>query len=258
MKWFLTLLLLVSSAHALSMLDLAPQGFVYVADQRTAQEALQTARQSIDVMESANLSTTFVGDAYAEAQRALAGDVELVLKLSQLIVYVQREAQLLSDELAVLQRELSGDTAHAFYQTAVVALNEGRYDDCRAALDRARMELQEARAAQSRSELIGQVQQWFFLRYKWHIAATAMTGIAVGIPFARSYKTRRLRSKLLRLREDRLRTEALIVDLQKRCFIEKKMMPSTYRQKAVQYEEHLADIKRTLPVLEAQLEGEKQ
>ncbi len=45
--------------------------------------------------------------------------------------------------------------------------------------------------------------------------------------------------------------------LQKECFVDKKITPTTYKTRAARYEERIAEIKHTIPVLEAELKGEK-
>ena len=258
----ITFFLLVPFVSALSMLDIAPRGFVAVASSEVsveaAQQALRDAQQAIDDMETAGLSVTFVEDAFDEAEHAMEqGTIESVFPLSQLILYVASEAQLLKDELSVVRREVNdvhSDTVDAFYERAVIALGEARYDDARDAIDSARNELKQAQAEQQRLESVQQLQEWFFVRYKWPLAFSLMAGMGVSVPLVRGFRTQRLKRRIVRARDDCEETKKLLIDLQRRCFIDKKMMPSTYRQKAAQYEEHLAELKRTLPVMEEQLE----
>ena len=265
MKLFLfviTCILLIPLVSALSMLDIAPRGFVAVVPSEntleSAEQALHGAQRAIDDMETAGLSITFAQDALDEAQRAMdETNFASFFSLCQLILYVASEAQLLQDELSVVQLELQpvdSDAAHAFYEQAATALGEARYDDARDAIDSARNELKQAQAEQQRLESVQQLQEWFFVRYKWPLAFSLMAGMGVSVPLVRGFRTQRLKRKIVRARDDYEETKKLVIDLQRRCFIDKKMMPSTYRQKAVQYEEHLAELKRTLPVLEAQLE----
>ena len=78
MKLFLfviTCILLIPLVSALSMLDIAPRGFVAVVPSEntleSAEQALHGAQRAIDDMETAGLSITFAQDALDEAQRAI-------------------------------------------------------------------------------------------------------------------------------------------------------------------------------------------
>jgi signal transduction histidine kinase len=66
-----------------------------------------------------------------------------------------------------------------------------------------------------------------------------------------------LRRKIGRLKLEAKKTKELIKKLQKECFIGKKISTDSYKEQAAKYEERINEIKQTLPVLEAELKGEK-
>jgi len=55
-----------------------------------------------------------------------------------------------------------------------------------------------------------------------------------------------------------VKTQELIKQLQKTCFIDKKITTDSYKTKVAKYEEKIAEIKYTIPVIETQLKGKKE
>ena len=59
------------------------------------------------------------------------------------------------------------------------------------------------------------------------------------------------------MKDELQKRKELIKRLQKSCFIDKKITPKTYKNRAGKYEERIAEINHTLPVLVAELVGKK-
>ena len=66
-------------------------------------------------------------------------------------------------------------------------------------------------------------------------------------------RKRYLKSKIKNLKLDLKKTTELIKTLQKECFIAHKINTDTYHDRVIKYEERIAEIKHSLPVLEARL-----
>ena len=217
-------------------------------------------------MTALNFSVRYLRDGYGEAQSAVnAGDYQTAVIIGQLALYVRNTAVLARDHLALLGLEIvsadldGADTveASAFYHSALDALAQERYDDALALIERSQQSLKTAQTERNRLKLIERVQQNFFLRNKWIIAALLLAALAVSYPLY--FRTRRfvMQRRLQRFRIDLDETLRLIKRLQYRCFIDKKMTAQSYKTKALMYEEHVAELKHVIPVLEAQLEGKK-
>lgn len=97
----------------------------------------------------------------------------------------------------------------------------------------------------------------FFERYWWQILV-ALVILAIISPFiVRDIRKRRLEHMRKALLEEKAKIEELIKRLQMSCFTQKKISVSTYKSKVSKFEKRLAEIRHTLPVIEAELKGKK-
>ena len=73
-----------------------------------------------------------------------------------------------------------------------------------------------------------------------------------------SYINTTKQKQLKNLKLEQIKISDLIKSLQKICFVDKKISVQTYRNKSQRYEERLLEIKRTIPVLENIVKGNKE
>ena len=74
----------------------------------------------------------------------------------------------------------------------------------------------------------------------------------------RKYRQKKSAKQLKNLKLEQIKIGDLINGLQKICFVDKKISVQTYRNKSQRYEERLLEIKRTIPVLENIVKGNKE
>lgn len=263
----LLFVLVVPLVSALSVVDVAPRGFVYQETEvsyEAAQESLDSIVLIIDEMEALNFTVRYLNDAYAEAEQAfLAQDFRTPIVIGQLALYIRDTAYLGRDQLELFDQELSRaaeqsidvTNAQALHHDARAALDEERYDAMLSLLEQSQRMLDESRTDHNRLMLIEKVQQNFFVRNKWILVAFFVVVIVGCYPLFSGVRHALIRRRLHRLRIDFDETQQLLKRLQHRCFIEKKMTTTAYKLKSVYYEEHLAELRHVIPVLESQLTG---
>ena len=271
LAFFVSILLvaLIPSAIALSVVDVAPAGFAFTpadVSRDAAQDALDQSVILIDELELHGYGIIYVTDAYDEAQLSFAHDDYLsVITIGQLIRHVHDLAFLLHDQLELFGREIESpresgvDVSRSLstFTEAVMALEKEQYDDALSLFEQSREQLEQEQTESNRVNLIERFRENFFVRYQWHLLLFFAVIAGMSYPLFWRVRKKLMRKRLLHLKSDLEQTQELIRRLQKRCFVEKKMTTQTYKLKAAQYEEHIAELKHTIPVVEAQLSGKK-
>ena len=274
MAWlFVCLVLFVncgSIALALSVADVAPKGFVFEMPGNVSREAalaaLDDARITINSLKQLNLSVTFVSDALAEADNAFqSGDYVTIFKLSQLVRYIHDDNIYFLDSLKLSQQRendareegINTESALVLLNDALEAFSHERFNEAHELLDEADAQLKEAEQDHRRITLVQHLSKNILLRYWWQILLVIAVLVAFSFPTVTIARRKLLERRVARLREELRNARELIKKMQQQCFVEKKITPTTYKMRVAQYEDKIAEIKHTLPVLEAMLSGKK-
>lgn len=254
-----------------SLIDLAPEGFVFEEPDDTSPEnalsAIVQTQNEIILMRQNNFSTTFVEDALNEANQSYQEEDYLnVFRLAQLISYLHEEDKELRDRVELLHRELETerkrnkvDTSEteALVGLAMEAFQQEQFEEAQLIIEDAEVELDKARLERTRVKELARLSRNFFLRYWWQILIILIVLGIVTPPLFKKIQRKRKEQKLAHLEMELVKTRELIKRLQKNCFVEKKITPRSYKNKVANYEERMAEIKHTIPVLKAQLKGKK-
>ena len=263
---FILLCVSLPTVFGLSVVDVAPAGFTFVppadVSRESASRALESSRAVIDNLKDRGFSAVLVDDAYKESLREFdSGNLLRVIELNALIIYVHDLAVDIHDELELLDREMNlslsegiplGE-APALYNDASDAFAHGRYDEARERIGSARISLDAARAEQGRLSLIRYLSKNIFYRYAWYIIILVFLAMIFIYPVLRYTQRFYLRWKLWRMKEHLIDIQNIIKQMQTSCFVEKRMALATYKKNVVFYEQKMADIRKAIPVIEAQI-----
>lgn len=257
---------------AFTLVDLAPKGFVYNApddvSQTAAELALIQAEEDVQDMKDLNIASLFVQDTLNEAKVAYtSGDYTNLFKLTPLIGYVKTENITFLDNVRLTeikrQAALSNGVEHMgdvsqLMQQAMNAFALDQTDEANLLLTQANELLQKANSEFTRENLLTAVGRNFLLRYWWQILVILIVLGISAYPVYNKSKKILLKGKINRLNLEMSKTRELIKKLQTECFIDKKITHGVYKDRVVKYEERIGEIKRILPVIEAQLKGKNK
>lgn len=252
----------------ITLVDFAPEGFVFEGQQDSSQDAarraLEQGQDDIEEMKRFNLSTVFVEDAVLEANQSYhEDDYTNVFKLVQLIRYIKKEKVEFLDEVELIKRKerdlqkkgIDTSEGRSLIDQTMAAFARDQFDEAQLLLKETDAELEKVRLEELRIEGLVKLSKNFLLRYWWQIILVLLSiGVATP-PIVKRMQKKRCEKELARLKVEFHEAEELLKKLQTRCFIEKKMDTRTYKIKAAKCEERIAEIKHTIPVLEAQLSG---
>jgi len=253
-----------------SFVEIAPEGFEFELPknitEKMASEAIHEAKVEIAEMKKRNFTITFVNDVLNEANMQYKlGNYTEVLKMEELIKFINKKKMEFIDMVALTERKMreynsiNVDTseAQALIWQALAAFGSDQMVDAQELLKQADISLELAKSEKERQKNIAYLGKNFIMKYwKQIIIVIALLSIASFL-IAKTTIKKRLHRKLTDLRDELGKTQELIKQLQKECFIDKKITTDAYRQKAAKYEERIAKIKCTMPVIEAQLHGER-
>ena len=267
---------LVHFATAFSVLDVAPTGFNYEAPNEISKEAAEKALENAEVqiikMRQYNFVTLFPNDALVEAKQAYTSeDYETVLKLTQLIDYIQKQKFEFYDKMKLLEiktqamaetsmeekeiEDKNMEDVHTMMQQAMNSFNFEQLDEANNLLDAADKKIAELSKERARANTIAVLSKNFFVKYWWQILIVFVLLVVVGYFTFEATKKRLLKLKIERLKLEIVKTTELIKILQKDCFVEHKMTTNAYKERSFKYEERINEIKQILPVLEAELKS---
>jgi hypothetical protein len=253
-----------------SIIDIAPKNFKYQASGEasatTAEEVLTESRQVIERISYRNFSISFVEDVLFEAELAFKEkDFIKVHEFTALITFIEREQLNLLDEFTLLENEImesrrqkifSGSSEELLLQ-AREALRNDQFNEARTFLNEASVELDKAKLEKSRLKGLAKLSKNFIQRHWWKILIVLTIIAVISKPLFIKIRKKRLKKKLRLMKAELVKTQDLIKNLQKSCFIDKKINTSTYKIKSNKYEERITEIKHTIPVIEAQLSGKR-
>ena len=254
---------------AFSVVDIAPGGFEYQEpddiSKDAANESIKKAEQEIEEMKELNFPILFPSDALKEAKNSFAdGNYEQVFKVTQLISYIKREKLDFMDKVRLLEvkkqvleeKGASMKKINEVMQQAMNAFSLEQFEDANELLDEAKDEINEASKERIRLKTVAVLSKNFFVR-NWLLVLIVVLVLVLFTPtiFSRVRKSY-LKNKIASLKLDLDKTTGLIKALQKECFIEHKINTDTYHDRVLKYEERIAEIKHSLPILEARLARE--
>ncbi|PIZ50895.1 hypothetical protein COY27_05425 [Candidatus Woesearchaeota archaeon CG_4_10_14_0_2_um_filter_33_13] len=256
---------------AFSVLDIAPKGFVYeqpkTINSEVAKAAIQQAELDIAEMQKFNFITVLPSDALTEAKQAYSDkDYEQAIKLCQLINYIKKEKVDFFDRVKLLEVKKQALTekgvedvtqVNILMQQAMNAFNLEQLDEAEALLNAADTKANELNKEHLRVSTIALLSKNFVVRYWWQTILALIL-----LSFGAYYSGKLLRRVYLKRKTNHLKLEMekikdLIKQLQKECFIDKKMSTTQYKESSAKYEERINEIKRTIPVLEAEVKRDK-
>jgi len=254
---------------AFTILDIAPKDFVYEQpaeiSKEAAEQALKQAEDDIFEMDAFNFVNVLPKDALTEAKQAYEQeDYEQVLKLTQLIAHLKTEKIEFYDRVKLLevkkQALLDKGVQDLFEvndltQQAMNYFNLEQLDNAKEMLREADDKAEELNSEYRRVKLITTLTQNVLVRYWWQILLVL---VVIGVSSPLIYRRIRkgfLKRKIARLNLEQSKTKGLIKNLQKECFIDKNITTDSYKERAAKYEDRISEIKRVLPVFEAQLKG---
>jgi uncharacterized protein YoxC len=251
-----------------SVLDVAPSNYQFIkpddVSQDAAKRSLENALADIEIIRAQNVSTQFALDAHREAHAFYdQGEYTAVFPITELVTFIKHETIELGDKAMLLQQDIQAaadqgidvNKSVVFWNEALVSLRQQQLDDTRRQLARSSEELEAARNEQSRVATIVLLGKNFFVRYWWQILVVVATLVALSFPVGKRIRKWRLRRTRDRLKAELAKSQEMIRKMQIICFKEKKITVETYKAKVTHYEERIAEIKHTLPVVQAQLKG---
>ncbi|HIJ11509.1 TPA: hypothetical protein HA278_05625 [Candidatus Woesearchaeota archaeon] len=253
-----------------SLVDLAPKSFTFsVPDNVSLEEAsfaLDNSREDINILRTANVRTQFVEDALREAETAFEQENYVqVLHLTSLIEHIRKDAIELQDGNELLKRNIhaaeeEGVSMEGFpvmMQSIDEAIYELRLDEGHRLMFRAEAKLDEATRESSRLTRVALLSKNFVVRYWWQIILVLIILAILARPAYRKMHKKMLKRKVAKLKKQMAFNKEMIKSLQRRAFVDANMSTSTYKEKAAAYETKIAEIRHTIPVLEAEIAGKK-
>lgn len=249
-----------------SLVDVAPEGFEFtspgnVSEQAAGQE-IQKARIIIAEMEQRNFNLILVKDILAEANLQYSlGNYTEVLKMAELISFINKKKIEFLDKVQLTQRKeqefqeqnVDSSEGQALLELAIHAFSQDQLGDAQELLQQADISLEKAKAEKERQKNIAALSKNFVRKYWWQMLLAIILFGLISPPIINQIIKQKRQQKVAGLKAELEKTQGLIKQLQQSCFIEKKISTSTYKHQVRQYEERLAELKHTIPVLEAQL-----
>lgn len=257
---------------AFTMADIAPKSFIYQEPSDTspeaAQRALTQAEQDIKEMNDLNFISLFSKDALTEAKLAYAEkNYQKVFQLTQLINHIKKKKIDFYDRVRLLEikkqtleeKGIKGVAdVNAIMQQAMNAFTLEQFDEADDFLTQANTKLADANKEATRLQILALTSKNFFLRYWWQNLIGLVILSIMAYFASRSVSKKMLERKISHLKLDLDQTQESIKKLQKECFISKAISVNTYKDRSAKYEEHIVEIKHTLPVLETQLKSKQE
>jgi hypothetical protein len=261
----------ITITGAFSVVDLAPQNFSYEEPVEMSQEsaffALKVAEEDVVEIRTTSVLSSFVEDALLEANKSYHEEnYTNVFKTTQLIRFIKAERILLLDRinLTVLKENLfieegvNTSEGHDLLGRARTSFEQERYDETHEFLNQAVLEFEKSKIERNRKKTVAHLSKNFVRRYWWQLSLMLIVLVITAPIIFKRIRKHRLKRKLEALQQELEKSKEMIKRLQKSCFVDKKISPSTYKAKVAKFEERIAEIKHTIPVLEAQLQGRKR
>ncbi len=186
-------------------------------------------------------------------------DYNEVHRLTAFIDFHRTRAYVLYDSFTLLKekeekaRKEGIDTTDGVYLLDLTwkAFSEERFEEAFDLLDQADTSLDDLSAEADRKEKIDSLRKNFFGRYWWQILLFV---VIIGVLFTTVMRKVQLNISQRRLRTLRLELESLqnlLKKAQHDCFVKKSITEGTYKILVDTYSSRIAEIKHTIPVLEA-------
>ncbi len=253
---------------AFSVIDVAPEDFTFTSPAEITEEQasreLTKAHKAINFFLEKNHTTNYLEDILEEANQSYdKGNYTETIKATSLIKHLQSKTNEFYDQKELQLQQLQAEPtlnltrSYTLIEQAQTAIINERYDEAFSLLKQSQEEFEKTKLEASQTNALVELSKNIFRRYWWQILTGVIILILISIPLFKQIRKHRLKTKITKLKAELKKTQQLIKRLQKACFNEKKITPKSYKLKVSRYEERIAEIKHTLPVLEAQLKGKK-
>jgi predicted RND superfamily exporter protein len=143
-------------------------------------------------------------------------------------------------------------------EEAKISFKEERYDEAEAYLKEAELKLEQASTEYKRVKGLLKLSKNFFQKYWWQIILILIILGSIAKPTIKKVRMSLARKKAVALRSELQTLDRLMKKAQEDCFKNKKITEATYKIRMDRYRKRLAEIKHTLPVVEAIARGEKK
>jgi hypothetical protein len=229
------------------------EGILIMLAEATPEEAayLQTL---LDVVQSTPESEIKVTD-YAE-----------VLRLTRQIAAFKEQASRLVDGFALYQdkqRDFRGQgvntsLADDIFEQSRTSFREERFGESETLLEDANLKISQLWAEQTRFKSILKRTRNFFQKF-WKQSLIVFVLIVVTAPsVVLRIRRHRAKGKLAKIRVELVELGTLLVKAQEDCFKYRTITETAYKVKSEAYKTRINEIKRTIPVLESIIRGEKK
>jgi hypothetical protein len=234
---------------------------------RHAEQELRDAREARTRLVEQGLGTLLSDDVLADASKSLElGNARRTIELSQFVVYIAEKKILLNDKLLLVktkEKEYAADAIDVTQEKKIIenardALTNDRLEEASQLITDAQKALDASKIEKERQSRLTYLSKGFLLRHWWKILLIGIVLAVISRPTSKKIIAKRRGKKIARLRTEMDKIENILKQLQKDCFIEKKITPDTYKKRAAHYEERIGELKHTIPVLEAQLHARKE
>ncbi|PIN74136.1 hypothetical protein COV20_00800 [Candidatus Woesearchaeota archaeon CG10_big_fil_rev_8_21_14_0_10_45_16] len=250
--------------------DLAPSGFEFIppddVSAAAASRSMELAEGVMEEMVQENMTMVLSADVMEEAHAAYdSGDYMESIRLAQFIDYIHKQKIVFLDKYSLLQTDIAAasstgvDTSMAELRQgeAMASFTDDQLLEADELISQSRQELEMAMAENKRRQRISYLGKNFLLKYWWELLLMIVALIIAGVIFGKKWIVHRRRQKLRTLKLEQAEAQTLLKDLQKQCFVDKKISVQSYKLRKAHYEERLAAIKSAIPVLEEELAGKK-
>jgi hypothetical protein len=186
-------------------------------------------------------------------------DYAEVMRVTTIIRETKEQAYQLLDRLTIIEEKekvyqeekIDTSVGKNIVEKARTAFNEERYTQ-------AEQELERSRTEHTRAKELAALSKSFFMRHWWKILVFIIV-ISVSLrPVVKRVRRKMAKNRWERLQVEIETTTRLLKKAQSDCFKEKKITVETYKIREERYRKRIAEIKHTLPVLEAIVRGEKK
>ena len=135
---------------------------------------------------------------------------------------------------------------------------EERYDEAASLMQEANAELEKSSTETKRIKEIARLGKNFFVRYWWQSLIVFAAIAMISIVLVKKIQVKRTKNKIKSLRNELDTLYNLIKKAQEDRFKNKVLTDNNYRTKITRYNERVAEIKHTIPVLESTLNEKKK
>ena len=240
--------------------------------------AIGNALQSMESMRESGFSTVYVNDTILAAKEALQKtDAAIKMKYkgfsyADVTAYTDKvqntreKAYLLADSIRALEIKadeykadgVDTNEADALIRQAKEAFENERYGEAETIAEKANISIEQAKSQMTIGKAIARSAMGFFEQYWKQIVASFSVMLVLGIATWLVIRTKLRKRKLRILYIEKETLVDMIKEAQRDRFESGKISDFTYRIRMDVYKKKLAEVKRQIPVFEAQPKEKKK